>query len=201
MIVMSMIYISTLCGQCGPAVEPPTTQAIIKVESGGNPFVIGDNTDRRSYKLKSKEEAIQTAAELLSRGHSIDMGLMQINSIHLKGNKLTLNDVFDPCKNIQAGTNILASFYKRFDGNGDDKVITLYKALSAYNTGSAWRGPAYINKILQAAGVDYRVAVNGQVSGTKSRKSKASKKQAMNSRTMDNDGTSLFFQDGENGGI
>lgn len=159
MIVGSLLLITSLCSQCGPAVAPSTTQAIIRVESGGNPYAIGDNTLKKSFAPKSKQDAVHLAAALLAQGHNLDMGLMQVNSCHLKTMKFTLDEIFEPCRNITIGTTILADFYRR-NNTGEDKSLVLFKALSAYNTGSAWRGPGYVNKILQAAGAPYRVTVS-----------------------------------------
>ncbi|NVN91827.1 MAG: lytic transglycosylase domain-containing protein [Desulfuromonadales bacterium] len=156
--ITGLLLISSLCTQCGPAVSPATTQAIIKVESGGKPYVINDNTTRKSFSPTSKTEAIHIASELLSQGHSLDLGIMQINSTHLQKMNLTLDELFDPCRNINIGTNLLAEAYRR-NNNGESGSTVLFKALSAYNTGSAWRGPDYINRILKAAGATYRVAV------------------------------------------
>lgn len=205
LLIAGMLYFSSLCGQCGPAVEPSTSLAIIKVESGGNPFAIGDNTERKSYAPRSKEEAVMVASKLLAQGHNIDMGLMQINSIHLKPMKLSLDEVFDPCRNIKAGTTILAEFYRRNDRPGEDRITVLYKALSAYNTGSAWRGPGYINKILQAAGVGYRVALNGSAPKADSTRKpvkpkKDAKMQVQNPRSLTGDGSSLFCEGTGGGG-
>jgi type IV secretion system protein VirB1 len=157
-LLSGLIFIASLYSQCGPSVDPATTQAIIQVESGGDPFAIGDNTLKKSFSPRTKTEAIALASYLLANGHSIDMGLMQVNSCHIKTMRLSLDELFDPCNNISIGTSILADFYKRYD-NEADKNIVLFKALSAYNTGSAWKGPGYINRILKAANAPYRVAV------------------------------------------
>jgi type IV secretion system protein VirB1 len=158
MLIGSLLLITSLCAQCGPSVEPSTTRAIIQVESGGNPYAIGDNTLKKSFFPKSKKEAVELAEYLLSQDHNLDMGLMQINSQHLKAGKFPLDDIFDPCRNIAIGTGILSDFYRRND-RGEARNVVLFKALSAYNTGSAWRGPGYINRILKAARAPYRVAV------------------------------------------
>ena len=158
MLIGSLLLITSLCAQCGPSVNPSTTKAIIQVESGGNPYAIGDNTLKKSFFPKSKKEAVQLASYLLSQGHNLDMGLMQINSQHLRAGKFSLNDIFDPCRNIAIGADILSDFYRGND-RGEARNVVLFKALSAYNTGSAWRGPGYINRILNAAGAPYRVAV------------------------------------------
>lgn len=158
MLLGSLLLITSLYSQCGPTVDPSTTQAIIQVESGGNPYAIGDNTLKKSFAPQSKQAAVHLAASLLAQGHNLDMGLMQVNSCHLKTMKFSLDEVFDPCRNIAIGTTILADFYRRHN-TGEDKNLVLFKALSAYNTGSAWRGPGYVNKILKAAGAPYRISV------------------------------------------
>jgi type IV secretion system protein VirB1 len=87
----------------------------------------------------------------------VDLGLMQINSIHLAPMHLELADLFDPCGNVRIGTTILADFYRRH--RTIDPPLSLFKALSAYNTGRAWKGAGYVNKILAAAGGTYRVVL------------------------------------------
>jgi type IV secretion system protein VirB1 len=134
---------------------PEYTRAIIQVESGGNPLAIGDNDLKKSFAPKTKGEAISLASSFIARGHSVDLGLMQINSLHLAPMRLSLDDVFDPCRNVNAGTTILSGFYHQ--NQTGDPDFTLFKALSAYNTGQAWKGAGYVNKILAAAGVKYRV--------------------------------------------
>ena len=44
-----MLALAALIRHCAPAVAPSTMTAIVRVESGGNPFAVGDNTTRRSY--------------------------------------------------------------------------------------------------------------------------------------------------------
>jgi type IV secretion system protein VirB1 len=154
-LLASIIYSAEFLSQCGPAVAPATTRAVIQVESGGNPLAIGDNNLRKAFAPETKREAVRLATQLISQGHSVDLGLMQINSQHLTPMNLSLDDLFDPCRNVKAGTVILASFYRQYPNK--DPGLTLFNALSAYNTGRAWRGAGYVNRILAAAGVDYRV--------------------------------------------
>ena len=79
---MSMLLtgLLSLCLTCGPSVHPATTQAIIEVESAGKPLTIHDNTTGISYNPTTKSEAVALTADLLHHGHSLDIGLMQINS-------------------------------------------------------------------------------------------------------------------------
>ena len=157
LVTAALIYSSQFLTQCGPAVAPATTRAIIQVESGGNPLAIADNRLRKSFIPKNRDEAVALAAALIRQGHGVDLGLMQINSAHLVPMRLTLEQVFDPCSNVRAGTTILAGFYRRH--RTEDPALSLFKALSAYNTGRAWRGPGYVNKVLAATGAPYRVSV------------------------------------------
>jgi len=152
----ALIYGSAFLAECGPAVNPETTQAVIRVESAGNPLAIGDNTLKKSFSPKTVAEAVEIASRLIAQGHSVDVGLMQINSCHIPTQKLTLAELFDPCKNIRTGTGILADFYRQH--KTEDSAQSLFRALSAYNTGQAWKGAGYINRILEAAGASYRVS-------------------------------------------
>jgi type IV secretion system protein VirB1 len=168
---------------------------IIQVESGGNPFAIGDNTARESYFPASKTEAVQLAEYLLSKGHSIDMGLMQINSCHLGKKGLSLDVLFDPCGNVNFGTRLLSENFRIHSGDSDKRQV-LFKALSAYNTGSAWRGPGYINRILKAVKAPYRVAVVNPPKERSSRRSKASTA-GYSSKSDDYYSSPLFFSGGD----
>ena len=154
-LLAAFIYSAQFLSQCGPAVAPSTTRAVIQVESGGNPLAIGDNSLRKAFAPSSKGEAVSLAKRLIEQGHSVDLGLMQINSMHLAAMSLSLEEVFDPCRNVKIGTAILSDFYRQQQTG--DPAYTLFKALSAYNTGQAWKGAGYVNRILAAAGVDYRV--------------------------------------------
>lgn len=132
---------------CAPAVDPVTMSAIVKQESGGHPWSINDNNGKRSYRLKTKEEAVLKATELISSGHSIDMGLAQINSKNLRWLGLSVAQVFDPCTNISAGAKVLTQGYQ--------KTGSLPAALSMYNTGKpdSPRGQQYARQVLHHAGV------------------------------------------------
>jgi type IV secretion system protein VirB1 len=152
--VMILTGFLSLCATCGPGVHPATTWAIIEVESAGNPLAIHDNISRSSFRPSTKEEAVRIASDLIRRGHSVDMGLMQINSQHLRKKDLDLERLFEPCLNIKTGTKILADFYnlhRKNNPNEPDDIILL-KSRSSYNTGPAYNGKSYVNKILRKAG-------------------------------------------------
>jgi len=153
LLLAGLLTLAPLCATCGSDVHPATIQAIIEVESGGNPLAILDNATGKSYKPKDRTQAIRIAADLLAQGHSLDMGLMQINSQHLKKRKIDYRQLFDPCINIRAGTKILAEFYSIHTRNHpqDPPDLILLKSLSSYNTGTPYRGSKYVSKILRKA--------------------------------------------------
>ena len=160
-LLSGIIGFSSLYGTCGPEVHPATTQAIVEVESSGNPLAIHDNDTRTSYTPSSRSQAAEIASRLLARRHSIDIGLMQINSWHLRKKKIDCESLFDPCFNIKTGTEILAAFYRthRQKSPSDPPDLTLLKSLSSYNTGTPYKGTRYVTKILKKArAIDHKTA-------------------------------------------
>jgi type IV secretion system protein VirB1 len=130
---MSALSISTamaLAIQCAPGVSPGALLSVASTESGFDPLAVYDNTTRQSYHPHTIEAATQAAAGLISLGHSIDLGLMQINSSNLARLSLSVADAFDACRSMQAGAQILQEDYR----------AALRDALSRYNTGDPIRG-------------------------------------------------------------
>lgn len=150
-----MIGLELLIEQCAPEIAPSTMQAIIKVESGGDPWAIGNNTLHKKVtpSPKTKDEAIATAKYYIAMGHSLDLGLAQINSANLGKLGLSVDEVFDPCTNLKASSNILKGFYAQAKTKYGDGRKALAHALSGYNTGSLYRGQTYVDRIVNAAGV------------------------------------------------
>jgi len=124
----------TLAAVCAPGVAPETLAAIARTESGLRTFAIGINGPGSSAIVPAtRGEAIERAEALLRAGRSIDLGLMQINSRNLGWLGLSVEDAFDPCRNIAAGARVLTAF-------------------SGYNTGHPNRGFAngYVARVLAA---------------------------------------------------
>lgn len=132
---------------CAPAVNPITMAAVIKQESGGRPWVIYNNTTKKSATFDSKGAAVSTAMAAIEHGDSVDMGLAQINSRNLPVLGLSVDQVFDPCTNIAAGAAILTAGFQRSG--------SLSGALSTYNTGrpDSKIGADYAKKVYGQAGV------------------------------------------------
>src|SRR3954451_10272267 len=91
---LSVAMILQLAIAHAPLVAPETVLAFARVESGMNPLVIHDNDSRRSYTPETVSEAVALTRSLLSRGHSIDVGLLQINSANFILTGLTVESAF-----------------------------------------------------------------------------------------------------------
>jgi len=92
----------SLATHCGRDIHPVTTAAIIQVESQGNPLIIADNTRRTSYTPHTQAQSVRLANQLHQQGHSLDIGVMQINTQWLRPKRLSLKKLFDPCFNTLA---------------------------------------------------------------------------------------------------
>lgn len=134
---------ASLVAECAPWVATQTMAAIVRTESQFNPLAININSKFRLERQPStKVEAIQTAKWLLANNYNIDMGLGQVNSANMRKANLSVEDAFDPCKNIAAAAKILQSNYASASKRTSSEQHALRAALSAYNTGSYSRGLA-----------------------------------------------------------
>ncbi len=130
---------------CAPNVHPSTIQAIIRVESKGKPLALNINT-KNGVKLKptividNVPKAVAVARAALHWGHSVDLGYMQINTANLPWLGYTIEDMFDPCKNIEAGARIFTKDYLAALAKYGNEQVALQVALSRYNTGNDRNG-------------------------------------------------------------
>jgi len=145
---------AALAQECAPWVAPATMEAIVKTESGFRPLAIGINGGAKLQRqAESAQEAIVTARWLIAKGYNIDLGLGQVNSSNLTKTGLTVEDAFDPCKNVAAAATILHWNYKAAKGTMQGEQEALLAAVSAYNTGSFSKGfdNGYVRKVLANA--------------------------------------------------
>ena len=148
---LTLVAMLALAQDCAPAVAPETLLSVAKVESGFDPLAIGVNgPPPRSLRPTTRADAVRTAARLIASGVSVDLGLAQINSRNLEWLGLTLEDAFDPCRNLEAAAKVLATNYRNASA-GREPQAALRVALSVYNTGSRTRGGAYVGKVARAA--------------------------------------------------
>ena len=126
---------------CAVNVAPATLEAVISVESGGNPLALNVNhLEGRQPHASTPDEAARLARQYIAAGYSVDIGLMQINSRNLSGLGYTVEQALDPCTNIRGGATILTANYMKASLRFTPGQPALQAALSAYNTGTFWRG-------------------------------------------------------------
>jgi type IV secretion system protein VirB1 len=143
---------TALAQRCAPDVAAETLAAIAGTESGFNRLAIHDNTARTAVAAGSDAEAIGAASRLIAAGHSVDLGVMQINAANLQRLGLTVQAAFDACRSIAAGAAILREGYSG-DRTHDDQQAALRVAISRYNTGDAVRGFAngFVGRVERSA--------------------------------------------------
>ncbi len=141
---------------CAANVSPVTLEAVAQVESGGNALALYVNRYAgRQPHPASIAEAASTAEGFVAQGYSVDIGLLQINSRNLAGLGYTIAQALDPCTNIRGGAAILTANYADAARDRGEGQAALKAALSAYNTGSFFRGLAngYVAKYYGPDGV------------------------------------------------
>jgi type IV secretion system protein VirB1 len=152
------LALAALMAHCAPTVAPSTMTAIVRVESGGNPLAIGDNTARRSYYPHDRAAAERLARRLLDAGHLFDLGIAQIDSMNFAGFGVTVHTIFDPCINLSIGARILSGDYAIATRRYGTNQIALRRAIGMYNTGRLDAGARYVNSVLAAAGIQEEYA-------------------------------------------
>lgn len=141
----------SLAQECAPWVAPQTLAAIVKTESQFRPLTIGVNGGARLVRQPAnKQEAIVTAKWLIGNGYNVDLGLGQINSSNLAKVGLSVEDTFDPCKNLAASATIFHGGYKVARAQLPTEQGAIHAAYSIYNTGSMKKGfsNGYVQKVV-----------------------------------------------------
>lgn len=154
--ILSLSATLALAATCAPQVAPQTLMAIVQVESGFDPLAIGVNgAPGLRPRPRSATQAAAMARDLIAAGRSIDLGLAQLNHRNLPRLGLSLDEAFDPCRNLTAAATLLAKNYALSRPRHPDAQAALRAAISLYNTGSQTRGLAngYVARVQAAAGV------------------------------------------------
>jgi type IV secretion system protein VirB1 len=127
----------TLARACAPNVHVQTMAAIVRTESGYNPYAIGVVGGALVRQPRNKAEAIVTAKSLITKGWNFSLGLSQINRYNLAKYGLTLETAFEPCPNLRAGNAILAECFSRaLIEHGGDQQKAVRSAASCYYSGN-----------------------------------------------------------------
>lgn len=155
--IVSLALFTKLAAQCAPTVHVETLAAVAHTESGFHAGAIHDNTTGRSYWPNTREDAVALATDLVqAQRHSVDLGLMQVNSAHLIDLRMTVAQAFDPCRNLKAGAQLLNAGYQPSRAlleAGQDSQPALLQAISRYNTGHPQRGfsNGYVARVVASA--------------------------------------------------
>lgn len=139
---------------CVPAVPVATIEAVVIHESGGNPYAINLNGRYRLSRVpRTRREAVATLDRLRSGAFgSYDIGLGQINSIHLERLRLTPEQLLDSCTNLRVVVRLLGECQAR-TGAPAPAEMWLARTLSCYHTGDPLRGirNGYVGRVYRAA--------------------------------------------------
>jgi type IV secretion system protein VirB1 len=147
----------TLAQQCAPQVSLSTMEAIVRSESGFNPFAIGVVHGRLLRQPASEAEAVATAQALAAGGWNFSVGLAQVNRANWLAHGLNVRSAFDPCRNLAAGAAILQGCFelarrKRADAQSDPQSA-LRAGLSCYASGNFSTGyrTGYVQRVVNNA--------------------------------------------------
>jgi type IV secretion system protein VirB1 len=129
-----------LARACAPNIDPDTLAALVRTESGFNPYAIGVVGGHLTRQPASLDEARATASELAARGFSYSVGLAQVNERNFAKYGLDDTTMFEPCRNLRAGGAILTECFARSSNTGRPAQAALRAALSCYYSGNFTTG-------------------------------------------------------------
>jgi len=120
-----MSEIDTFIETCTSGVHPTTVAAIIELVTGADPFLMTVLPANGKY-YRAAAEDVQTVVRKgikeIEQGGEVSVGLMQVSSHYWLDYDVTIMDMMDPCTNIQVGTSLFATAFKRhfkLDGDSD----------------------------------------------------------------------------------
>jgi type IV secretion system protein VirB1 len=155
-VILELATVVGLAQQCAPSVAVETLVSVIHAESHFNPYAIGVNAKGVPAPNPSdRASAVAAARLLIARGYNIDLGLGQINSANLRWLGLSVEDAFDPCRNLAAAARVLASNYLSVARSSPSTEAAIATAMSMYNTGSRSRGfrNGYVGRVYASSSV------------------------------------------------
>ncbi len=156
-----MIPFPVLAKQCAPMVATQTMAAIVKVESGGDPLAMWDNTAKREYRPATVTQAQKILSALMAAGHKVDVGIGQVDTENFAAYGLNLSNVFNACTNLHVAGEILQTNYLGAEMTYGPGQVALYHAFEGYNSGKLVGDSVYANKVLHAAGLPVQVGSDG----------------------------------------
>ena len=154
--ILDIATVVALAHQCAPSVAAETLVSVVHTESHFNPYAIGINAKGvAAPDPASRASAAAAARRLIARGYNIDLGLGQINSANLKWLGLSVEDAFDPCRNLAAAARVLSGNYLSVVRSSPTTEAAIATAVSMYNTGSRSRGfgNGYVGRVYASSTV------------------------------------------------
>ena len=154
--ILDIATVVALAHQCAPSVAAETLVSVVHTESHFNPYAIGINAKGvAAPDPASRASAAAAARTLIARGYNIDLGLGQINSANLKWLGLSVEDAFDPCRNLAAAARVLSGNYLSVVRSSPSTEAAIATAVSMYNTGSRSRGfgNGYVGRVYASSTV------------------------------------------------
>lgn len=143
---------SVLAARCAPGVPVWVLRGVARTESDFHPWMLHDNSTHASASPASLAAAEAEAAAWMAEGHSVDLGLMQINGANLPALGMTIGAALDPCASLAGGAAVLRAAYGT-GPVGAGQQMALLMALSIYNTGSPLKGimNGYARRVMRHA--------------------------------------------------
>ncbi|PXX07180.1 type IV secretion system protein VirB1 [Paraburkholderia tropica] len=143
-----------LAQQCAPQVSPLTMAAIVRTESGFNPYAIGVVHGRLERQPANEAEAVATVHALERGGWNFSVGLAQVNRSNWPVYGLGERSAFDTCRNLAAGAAILQGCFelaRRAHARASaDAQSDLRAGLSCYASGDFSTGyrTGYVQRVV-----------------------------------------------------
>lgn len=95
------------------------------------------------YSIAKVESSLDADAVHVNKNKSIDVGMMQINTIHqqeLAQRGIAMEELLEPCKNVIVGTWLLRKSIEHADGD-------IWKGVGFYHSATPKYQSAYIKKV------------------------------------------------------
>ena len=162
--ILEIATVVALARQCAPSVAVETLVSVVHTESRFNPYAIGVNAKGvKAPHPVDRLSATAAARSLIARGYNIDLGLGQINSANLRWLGLSVEDAFDPCRNLAASARVLSSNYLSVAQSSPTTEAAIATAMSMYNTGSRSRGfgNGYVSRVYASSSIVVPAIRNG----------------------------------------
>ncbi|RQR43521.1 lytic transglycosylase [Burkholderia sp. Bp9131] len=152
----------SLAHDCAPQIAPATMAAIVRTESGFNPYAIGVVRGRLRRQPSNLAEAVATVRALEAGGWNFSVGLAQVNRSNWLAYGLSAENAFEPCRNLAAGAAILQRCFtaavatRKLHAGTDyqaDVQAVLRASLSCYASGNFSIGyqTGYVQRVVESA--------------------------------------------------